>query len=114
MLILLKVEGRWLTALRRKVRGGSNRANQSHRNGSPNKRRSRRQSPNSEARIENEELDFVLLEGEVAEKSESGADERAGHHVAQEMHAQQNARRRDAQRTEEQTDQERWIKQTER
>jgi len=42
-----------------------------------------------------------LLECEVAEVSQGGPDERAGHHVAQEMHAEQDPRRGHAHGAEE-------------
>src|SRR5580658_8857387 len=55
-----------------------------------------------------------VLEREVREVAESGADQRARHYVAQEVHAEQNARHRDAEGAEEQTDRERRVKQSQR
>src|SRR5580704_10097548 len=56
----------------------------------------------------------VLLEREVAEVSEPRADQRSGHHVAQKMHAEQDARHRNAESAEEQTDGQCRIKQRQR
>jgi hypothetical protein len=54
---------------------------------------------------------MASLESEVAEVPKPGTDQRSRHHVTQEVHAEQDPRRGDAEGAEQQSDAERWIKQ---